>query len=857
VARARIAKLRKQRASHIFNGLLFGGSTESAGELFEHISADERVLVGRVKDVGKSEFLEEYASPRCELSGPVEKYHEIGKPIYMMAGWANLIKRREPIEKQHGAITQMAHLHSPTKACDIHGNSYMSAGKMSKIIFTVKELADGPLMAKPQKFGRFNYNSKADFKNGSILVDAMGEEKLFGGIVGPAVCSCQGGLAEANAKGQLIKTWKLGKGLKITSRDFVGNSISHTNDMSTKKISILWRPGDWAMGCFFMQTLPQSSYLQGRGQCLHCAVEGAALAGCPEVIACGGGKVSIEAFEHERQKAVMEGQRPISTLAKVVPGSPTSIVSSPVADILTPPPPYSSLQGSPRPARVDYFASSGANGDKIVPADAVMSITDQVIPETGIIPIDEKIARDRIFPSNDITSTSGSTVPTNKSMSSGDQIVPTKITSIGDTNKGEVVATNDLITFGDQGTTDDLISLGDQGATDDLISFSDQGATNDLMSLGDQGTTNDLKSLGDRGATNDIIPIGDKITPTKQVRSEDETVATNEIMSIGNQVATNNIIPIGDKIATDDMTSISSQVITNHLMSIGDQAATDNIASIGDQVAPNDIIPINDKITPTKQVRSEGKPVATNDLISNDDQVAIDDITSISDGVAPDDMTPIGDKVATDDITPVGDKVATDDITPVGDKAATDDITPVGDKVATDDITPIGDKVATDDITPVGDKVATDDITPIGGRVATDDVTPIGGKVATDDITSVSDIASIASQRVPSIDIKSFAAKIGNNITRKPSGSTPKPEEETVTALYDFQVQVEGHLTFKRGDVIRIVKKPEDENEWWTGELNGKQGIFPGELEPRPELQVLAESTLTYDVFFEKVTMSA
>jgi hypothetical protein len=809
VARARIAKLRKQHASHIFNGLLFGGSTESAGELFEHIAADERVLVGHVKDIGKSEFLDEYASPRCELSGPVEKNHEVGKPVYMMAGWANLIKHRELIEKQHGAITQMAHLHSPTKACDVHGNSYMGAGKLSKIVFTVRELADGPLMAKPKKFGRFDYNSKADFKKGSILVDAMGEEKLFGGIVGPAACSCQGGLAEANAKGQLIKVWKLGKGLKISSREFVGNSISHTNNMSTKKISILWRPGDWAMGCFFMQTLPQSSYLQGRGQCLHCAVEGAALAGCPEVIACGGGKVSVEAFEHERQKAVMEGQRPISTPVNVVPGSPTSSLSSPVTGVFTPPPPYSSPQGSPGPAEIDYFAISDASGDKIVPANAVMSIGDQVVPVTGSMLIGEKIVRDRIFPSNDITPTGGNTVSAGKAMSSGDQIVPKKeIMSIGDkvapTNKDEVIATNDLISFGDQ------------GATDDLISFGDQGATNDLMSLGDQGATNDLMSIGDQVTTNDIMPIGGKVAPTKQVRSEDETVATNEIMSISDQVATNDVIPIGDKVATNDITSIGDQVITNDLMSIGAQVATDDIMSISDQAATNEIMPINDKITPNKQVRSEDETVATNDLIS------------------------IGDQVATDNITSIVDKVATDDITSIGGKVTKTNITPIGTEVATDDVTSIGDKVATDNIASIGQQVTTDDITSVGEQ---------------DSI----DIASIADQLVPSIDIKSFAAKIGNNISRKASGSitklsdsTPKPEEETATALYDFQVQVEGHLTFKRGDVIQIVKKPEDENEWWTGELNGKQGIFPGELEPRPELQVLAESTLTYDVFLKR-----
>ena len=46
----------------------------------------------------------------------------------------------------------------------------------------------------------------------------------------------------------------------------------------------------------------------------------------------------------------------------------------------------------------------------------------------------------------------------------------------------------------------------------------------------------------------------------------------------------------------------------------------------------------------------------------------------------------------------------------------------------------------------------------------------------------------------------------------------------------------EGTLGIATKVVLRIVKKPEDESEWWTGELNGKQGIFPGELESQPEL---------------------
>jgi hypothetical protein len=405
VARARIAKLRSHHASEIFNGLLFEGSTESAAKLFGKLAADftgERVVIGRVKAKKKSEFLDEYASSRCELSGPSEKKHEVGKDIYMLAGWANLIKHREPIEKLYGALAQMVHLHAPTKACDIHGNTYMSAGKMGKILFSVKELPDGSLMAKPKKFDCFDYRSKADYKKGSSNVNAMGEEKLFGGIVGPTTCLCRG-TADVITKGQLIKNWKLGNGLKIVSRDSIDNSIEHTKDMSTKKISILWRPGDWAMGCFLMQTLPQSSYMQGRGQCLYCAVESAALAGCPEVIACGGGKVSADTIELEKQKATVEAEQATSVPANLAPASPIPIPSSPptkdvvtpppssptvdvatpppsspLSAVGTPPPAYYSPQGSPRPGGVDYFAFSDANGDKIVPANDVTSITAKI-----------------------------------------------------------------------------------------------------------------------------------------------------------------------------------------------------------------------------------------------------------------------------------------------------------------------------------------------------------------------------------------------------------------------------------------------------------------------------------------------
>ncbi|OAQ70646.1 reduced viability upon starvation protein [Pochonia chlamydosporia 170] len=62
----------------------------------------------------------------------------------------------------------------------------------------------------------------------------------------------------------------------------------------------------------------------------------------------------------------------------------------------------------------------------------------------------------------------------------------------------------------------------------------------------------------------------------------------------------------------------------------------------------------------------------------------------------------------------------------------------------------------------------------------------------------------------------------------KPKRLTAAPAAETVTALYDYAAQADGDLSFRAGDVIEIVNRTQNENEWWTGRLNGKEGQFPG-----------------------------
>jgi amphiphysin len=66
----------------------------------------------------------------------------------------------------------------------------------------------------------------------------------------------------------------------------------------------------------------------------------------------------------------------------------------------------------------------------------------------------------------------------------------------------------------------------------------------------------------------------------------------------------------------------------------------------------------------------------------------------------------------------------------------------------------------------------------------------------------------------------------------KPSRLSGVPAAETVTALYDYEAQAEGDLSFSTGDVIEIVTRTDNENEWWIGKISGRQGQFPGSCLP-------------------------
>ncbi|KAL3476186.1 hypothetical protein BJX99DRAFT_228354 [Aspergillus californicus] len=75
---------------------------------------------------------------------------------------------------------------------------------------------------------------------------------------------------------------------------------------------------------------------------------------------------------------------------------------------------------------------------------------------------------------------------------------------------------------------------------------------------------------------------------------------------------------------------------------------------------------------------------------------------------------------------------------------------------------------------------------------------------------------------------------------RKPSRPTaPKPvfgqrtgqaaplRDDQAIALFTFDADQDGDLSFKKGEIVTIVKRTEKKEDWWTGRIGERVGIFP------------------------------
>ncbi|KAJ5359871.1 Dynamin [Penicillium concentricum] len=58
-----------------------------------------------------------------------------------------------------------------------------------------------------------------------------------------------------------------------------------------------------------------------------------------------------------------------------------------------------------------------------------------------------------------------------------------------------------------------------------------------------------------------------------------------------------------------------------------------------------------------------------------------------------------------------------------------------------------------------------------------------------------------------------------------PSATTPSSKRVTATALYDYEAAEDNEIGFPEDAKISNVEFPDD--DWWLGEYNGKQGLFP------------------------------
>lgn len=102
------------------------------------------------------------------------------------------------------------------------------------------------------------------------------------------------------------------------------------------------------------------------------------------------------------------------------------------------------------------------------------------------------------------------------------------------------------------------------------------------------------------------------------------------------------------------------------------------------------------------------------------------------------------------------------------------------------------------------------------------------------------------SETFDSLDSRSRSGTTGSRITAddyqysdkpKPSRPTaPKPSfaprkasmgANQAIAKFTFEGEQDGDLGFKKGEIITIIKKTENETDWWTGRIGTREGIFP------------------------------
>ncbi|KAF9437927.1 hypothetical protein BGZ76_010470 [Entomortierella beljakovae] len=74
---------------------------------------------------------------------------------------------------------------------------------------------------------------------------------------------------------------------------------------------------------------------------------------------------------------------------------------------------------------------------------------------------------------------------------------------------------------------------------------------------------------------------------------------------------------------------------------------------------------------------------------------------------------------------------------------------------------------------------------------------------------------------------RAFSPAIAGKKGPPPPVPPKKIGASIVVALYDYDAQQAGDLSFRKDDRIELLERTADVNGWWTGSLNGHKGIFP------------------------------
>ncbi|KAJ7596703.1 hypothetical protein C8J56DRAFT_294440 [Mycena floridula] len=101
----------------------------------------------------------------------------------------------------------------------------------------------------------------------------------------------------------------------------------------------------------------------------------------------------------------------------------------------------------------------------------------------------------------------------------------------------------------------------------------------------------------------------------------------------------------------------------------------------------------------------------------------------------------------------------------------------------------------------------------------------------------------IHSRSISAFDGKNFSSSTSHNpfseiLVQKPfnpstpfiSSIAPSSQPQGIAravALYDFNAVEAGDLSFSKGDIITVLRKSQSIDDWWTGKLADRQGIFP------------------------------